>query len=140
MKNKKMAISTRFSILSVIIIVSVVTIAAMTTRFFFARNCLDSFHETSAAELTEFSDSITMFFKGKEVELNVFAESDAVKASDDSIHSFVNETGTIQILGYKKSRTEEEIRKLRKEIGFLSSSRREIVYSFYYEGKSIAQI
>ena len=35
---------------------------------------------------------------------------------------------------------EEEIKKLRKEIGFLTSSRREIVYSFYYEGKSIVQI
>ena len=29
---------------------------------------------------------------------------------------------------------------LRKEIGFLTCSRREIVYSFYYEGKSIVQI
>ena len=36
--------------------------------------------------------------------------------------------------------TEAEIKKLRKEIGFLSASRREIVYSFYYEGKSIVQI
>ncbi len=41
---------------------------------------------------------------------------------------------------YDLGETEEEIRKLRKEIGFLSSSRREIVYSFYYEGKTIAQI
>ena len=30
--------------------------------------------------------------------------------------------------------------RLRKEIGFLSSCRRQIVYSFYYEGKSIVQI
>ena len=36
--------------------------------------------------------------------------------------------------------SEEEIKKLRKEIGFLSASRREIVYSFYYEGKSITQL
>ena len=55
-----------------------------------------------------------MFFNAKEVELNVFAESDAVKASDETIHSFVNETGTIQILGYKKSPVEEEIRKICK--------------------------
>ena len=41
---------------------------------------------------------------------------------------------------YDSGETEEEIRKLRKEIGFLSSSRREIVYSFYYEGKTIVQI
>lgn len=36
--------------------------------------------------------------------------------------------------------SEEEIKKLRKEIGFLTSIRRETVYSFYYEGKSIVQI
>lgn len=36
--------------------------------------------------------------------------------------------------------TEAQIKKLRKEIGFLSASRREIVYSFYYEDKSIVQI
>ena len=36
--------------------------------------------------------------------------------------------------------SEEEIKMLRKEIGFLTCSRRETVYSFYYEGKSIVQI
>ena len=41
---------------------------------------------------------------------------------------------------YDLGETEAEIRKLRKEIGFLSSCRREIVYSFYYEGKSVALI
>lgn len=34
----------------------------------------------------------------------------------------------------------EELKKLRKEIGFLSLARRKIVYSFYYEGKSIRDI
>ncbi len=34
----------------------------------------------------------------------------------------------------------ERLLKLRQEIGFLSSIRREIVYSFYYEGKSIRKI
>ena len=55
-----------------------------------------------------------MFFESKEVELNVFAESDAVKAADDTIHSFVNESGSIQISGYEKSPAEEEIRKVCK--------------------------
>ena len=36
--------------------------------------------------------------------------------------------------------TEEQLSKLRKEIGFLTSDRRKIVYSFYYEDKSIHQI
>ena len=41
---------------------------------------------------------------------------------------------------YDFGQTEAALLRLRKEIGFLSSSRRQIVYSFYYEGKSIAQI
>ncbi len=36
--------------------------------------------------------------------------------------------------------TEEELRRLRSEIAFLSKVRREIVYSFYYEDRSIAEI
>ena len=66
-------------------IIAVVTISALTTRFFFSRNCLENFYGSASTELSEFSDSITMFFSAKEVELNVFAESDAVKASDDTI-------------------------------------------------------
>ena len=41
---------------------------------------------------------------------------------------------------YDLGESNEELRKLRKEIGFLSSMRRKIVYSFYYEGKSIRRI
>ena len=114
MKKKALSIATKFSASSIIIIIAVVTISALTTRFFFSRNCLENFYGSASTELSEFSDSITMFFSAKEVELNVFAESDAVKASDDTIHSFVNEKGDIQILGYEKSPVEEEIRKLCK--------------------------
>ena len=66
------------------------------------RNCLS------------FLTPITMFFSAKEVELNVFADSDQVRAADDTIHSFVDEQGEVQILGYPKSPTETEIRKLCK--------------------------
>nr|MCR5764517.1 methyl-accepting chemotaxis protein [Treponema sp.] len=114
MKKHKISISTKFSVSSIIIIIAVVAISAITTRVFFSRNCLENFYGSAASQLSEFSDSISMFFGAKEVELNVFAESDAVKAADDTIHSFVNETGTIQILGYTKSPVEEEIRKVCK--------------------------
>ena len=114
MREKKFSISTKFSIISVFIVISVVAISAVTTGFFFSKNCLENFYSSASMELSEFSDSISMFFGGKEVELNVFADSDVVKASDDTIHSFVNEEGTIQILEYEKSKTEAEIRKLCK--------------------------
>lgn len=38
------------------------------------------------------------------------------------------------------SEREEELAKLRKEIAFLSTSRRKILLAFYYEGKSISKI
>ena len=114
MKNRKISLSTKVSISSIIIIITIVAVSAITTGIFFSKNSLENFYSSASTELSEFSDSITMFFNAKEVELNVFAESDAVKASDETIHSFVNETGTIQILGYKKSPVEEEIRKICK--------------------------
>ena len=114
MKNRKISLSTKVSISSIIIIITIVAVSAITTGIFFSKNSLENFYSSASSQLSEFSDSITMFFNAKEVELNVFAESDAVKASDETIHSFVNETGTIQILGYKKSPVEEEIRKVCK--------------------------
>ncbi|MBQ9281922.1 MAG: HAMP domain-containing protein [Treponema sp.] len=111
MAKKLISTSAKFSIGAIIIMLIVLAISSVTTSFFFARNCLENFYDTANADLNAFSDSINMFFSAKEVELNVFSESDAVKNADDTIHSFVNEVGNIQILGYEKSPTEEEIRK-----------------------------
>ncbi len=41
---------------------------------------------------------------------------------------------------YDLGEAEEELRRLRREIAFLTQKRREIVYSFYYLEKSVAQI
>ena len=41
---------------------------------------------------------------------------------------------------YDLGETKEELARLRREIAYLSKSRRKIVFSFYYEGKSIAAI
>ena len=115
MKDKKyMSISSKFTIGAILIILAVATSSLVTTGIFFAKNCAENFYESSEMVLSEFSDSISMFFKAKETELNVFAESNEVKNADDTIHSFVNESGTIQILGYEKSPTEEAIRSLCK--------------------------
>ncbi len=114
MKKKSLSISVIFTLVSIITILTVVAIACFSTGFFFHKNSLENYFVTAETELSEFSDSIDMFFKAKEAELNVFAESEEVKAADETIHSFVNETGEIQILSYKKSPVEERIRKLCK--------------------------
>ena len=114
MRKRTISIASFFSILAIAITLSVVALSSAATAFFFSRECLDNFHSSAAMELAEFSDSITMFFGAKEVELNVFAESEQVKAADDTIHSFVDEVGEIKILEYAKSPTEESIRAICK--------------------------
>ncbi|SHI79925.1 RNA polymerase sigma factor, sigma-70 family [Butyrivibrio fibrisolvens DSM 3071] len=41
---------------------------------------------------------------------------------------------------YNLGEKDKDLKKLRQEIGFLSEKRRQIIYSFYYEGKSIQKI
>ena len=112
--KRTLAISTKITIGAILIILVSVAITSVVTGVFFKRACLKNFFNTAEVGLSEFSDSIAMFFSAKEIELNVFAESNQTKAADDTIHSFVDEEGVIQILEYKKSRTEEEIRNLCK--------------------------
>ena len=114
MAKKRISLSSKFSIGVVLIILMVVAISSVTVGVFFSRNCQENFYSSAETALSEFSDSISMFFGAKEVELNVFSQTEEVKNADDTIHSFVNETGTVQILGYEKSRAEEAIRKVCK--------------------------
>ena len=116
MKRKSISISVQFSISMVLVVFVMIAISLITTGIFFQKNSLENFYESADTALSEFSDSITMFFRAKEVELNVFAESDEVKKADSSIHSFANEQGTIQILSYRKSPVENFASLLQKTI------------------------
>ena len=111
---KRHSLASKFSIGVVLIILVVVAISSVTTGIFFSRNCRESFSASALGSIAEFSESISVFFNSKETELNVFSECDEVMAADETIHSFVNETGEIKILDYEKSPTEEEIRKICK--------------------------
>ena len=114
MRNKSISIATIFTAGSVAIVLIVLAISVNIAGYFFSRDSMSSFYSSAKTELTIFSDTITMFFKSKEAELNVFSDSPEVKAADESIHSFVNESGAVHILEYQKSLTEERIRTLCK--------------------------
>ncbi|MBQ9537861.1 MAG: HAMP domain-containing protein [Treponema sp.] len=114
MSRKSLSLSTKFAIGVAFIVIVMVAISSLTTAVFFSQNSLENFHSSAQTALYEFSDSITMFFSAKEAELNVFAESSAVMAADETIHSFKDEKGDIQILGYEKSPVESEIRTVAK--------------------------
>ncbi|MBR6295429.1 MAG: hypothetical protein IKR40_02990 [Treponema sp.] len=111
---KRHSLASKFSIGVVLIILVVVAISSVTTGIFFSRNCRESFSASALGSIAEFSESISVFFNSKETELNVFSECDEVMSADETIHSFVNETGEIKILDYEKSPTEEAIRKVCK--------------------------
>lgn len=68
----------------------------------------------------------------KYVSQNKLKKGISIDGVDSSLLSYTDE--------HDFGQTEAAVARLRKEIGFLSSCRRQIVYSFYYEGKSIAQI
>lgn len=114
MRNKSISIATIFTAGSVAIVLIVLAISVNIAGYFFSRDSMSSFYSSAKTELTIFSDTITMFFKSKEAELNVFSDSPEVRAADESIHSFVDESGAVHILEYQKSHTEERIRTLCK--------------------------
>lgn len=126
MKKRFISTSRKFSFGAIIAMLIVCFITSAITGFFFRIYCLNTFYDGAANELTEFSDTISMFFQSKENELNIFSSTDAVKNADETIHSFVNEVGQIQILAYDKSRVEEEIRKVCKNFASNDSDIAEI--------------
>ena len=115
MSKKRIPLSTKLSISVAVIILLVAMLAINITSSLFSKYCLNNFYDSAGMAISEFSDSISMFFRAKEAELNVFAESDQVKAADDTIHSFANEVGEIKIPSYSKSETELNIRRLCKD-------------------------
>ncbi len=110
MSKKRISIASRFSILVVAIIIMLIALSQISVGYLFRKSSYRTFYENANTALSEFSNSITLFFNSKECELNVFTESEAIKNADETIHSFVNETGTIKILDYEKSPVEEDIR------------------------------
>ena len=77
--KKRISLSTKFSFGVAVIIIVMVAILSVATGFFFYQNCLANFNASSETALSEFSDSISMFFSAKEVELNVFSETSSTQ-------------------------------------------------------------
>ena len=115
MKNgKRMSISSRFAIIVFVVILVVIGISQVIVGRSFELKAMSDFYTTAGNVLLEFSNSVNLFFSSKENELEVFAESDAVRNADESIHSYIGESGTVSISSYEKSEVEENIRRLAK--------------------------
>lgn len=101
-----MSISSKFALGFLAVIFLLITISQVVVGTSFEKSALNDFYSSAGNLLKDFSNSIDIFFNAKESAVKVFCNSDAVKNADDTIHSFINETGTIQISEYAKSPAE----------------------------------
>ncbi len=112
--GKRMSISSKFAIIVFVVILVVIGISQIVVGRSFELKAMNDFYATAENVLLEFSNSVNLFFSSKENELEVFAESDAVRNADESIHSYIGESGTVSISSYEKSEVEENVRRLAK--------------------------
>lgn len=114
-KKKRMSISSKFAMAVLTVIFLLIAISQIVVGTSFEKSALNDFYSSAGNVLKDFSNSIDIFFNAKESAVKIFCASDPVKSADDTIHSFINETGTIQISGYEKSPTELRIRSIAQE-------------------------
>lgn len=105
-KKARMSISSKLALGVLAVIFLLITISQVVVGTSFEKSALNDFYSSAANLLKDFSNSIDIFFNAKESAVKVFCNFDAVKNADDTIHSFINETGTIQISEYAKSPAE----------------------------------
>jgi len=89
----------------VLVAACLVTISSLALK----RTSQNNFYETSKVELGELSDLLTEFYDSKISLVKMMVNEPAVKAADDTIHSFANETGKIHTRSYQASETEQKI-------------------------------
>lgn len=133
-KKARMSISSKFALGVLAVIFLLITISQVVVGTSFEKSALNDFYSSAENLLKDFSNSIDIFFNAKESAVKVFCNSDAVKNADDTIHSFINETGTIQISEYAKSPAELAIRNVAQTIAQSDSDTSEVFYGTEWGG------
>lgn len=133
-KKAGMSISSRFALGVLAVIFLLITISQVVVGTSFEKSALNDFYSSAENLLKDFSNSIDIFFNAKESAVKVFCNSDAVKNADDTIHSFINETGTIQISEYAKNPAELAIRNVAQTIAQSDSDTSEVFYGTEWGG------
>ena len=114
-KRAKMSISSKFALAVLAVIFLVIAISQIVVGTSFSKSALNDFYSSAGNVLKDFSNSIDIFFNSKESSVKLFCNTKTVKSADETIHSFIDETGTVQISGYEKSPTELAIRETAQE-------------------------
>ena len=113
-RRKRMSLSSKFALGELIIIVLLIGISQVVVGVSFEKKAMYDFYSSAENVLKTFSNSINIFFDSKEAALKGFSDSDPVKMADDTIHSYVNEVGSVKISTYEKSPSEQMVRIIAK--------------------------
>ncbi len=132
--RKRMSLAGKFALSEFIIVFLLIGISQLVVRIAFEKKAMYDFYTSAENVLKDFSNSINIFFTAKEDVVKFFCTSDAVKNADDTIHSFINETGTIQISGYEKSPTEQRIRTVAQEFSNIDKDTSEVFFGTKWGG------
>nr|MCR5699309.1 methyl-accepting chemotaxis protein [Treponemataceae bacterium] len=107
MAKKVIATSTKFTIGVMFILFLFINLFSITTAVLVIGSSRDHYYENSHTSLTQFSDTIDIFFNSKKSILNLACEDPTLKNIDGSLHSFINESGQIHTKSYPKSQVEK---------------------------------
>ena len=132
--RKKMSLAGKFALSEFIIVFLLIGISQIVVGLSFEKKAMYDFYTSAGNVLKDFSNSINIFFTAKEDVVKFFCATEAVKSADDTIHSFINETGTIQISGYEKSPTEQKIRETAQEFSNIDKDTSEVFFGTKWGG------
>ncbi|MCR4733634.1 MAG: methyl-accepting chemotaxis protein [Treponema sp.] len=107
--RKRLSISGKVTALVASSIVVVAACIIIISSLALKKTSQDNFYENSKAQLKELSEMLTEFFDSKISLVKMMVNEPAVKMADDTIHSFVNESGKIHTRSYQASETEQRI-------------------------------
>jgi len=132
--RKRMSLAGKFALSEFFIIIFLIGISQIVVELSFKKKAMYDFYTSAENVLKDFSNSINIFFTAKEDVAKFFCTSDAVRNADDTIHSFINESGTIQISGYEKSPTEQRIRTVAQEFSNIDKDTSEVFFGTKWGG------
>ena len=132
--RKKMSLAGKFALSEFIIILLVIGISQIVVGLSFEKKAMYDFYTSAENVLKDFSNSINIFFTAKEDSVKFFCTAESVKSADETIHSFINETGTIQISEYEKSPTELKIRATAQEFSNIDKDTSEVFFGTKWGG------
>lgn len=132
--RKRMSLAWKFALGEFIIVFLVIGISQIIVGLSFEKKAMYDFYSSAENVLKDFSNSINIFFTSKEDVVKFFCASGPVKSADETIHSFINETGTIQISEYEKSETELKIRSVAQEFANIDKDTSEVFFGTKWGG------